>query len=748
MLRSLNNQTDGGYPTGVLVQASDGKLYGTTSEGGSNGAGTIFSLTPGGSYTVLRSLNSATDGARPYAMLVQASDGKLYGTTLEGGSNGAGTIFSLTPGGSYTVLRSLSSATDGANPYSGMVQASDGKIYGTTSYGGVNGGGTIFSLTPDGTFTVLRSLSSATDGANSSDLVQASDGKLYGTMYEGGGGNVGTIFSITPGGSYTVLRSLNSATDGARPQARLVQASDGKLYGTTQSGGNTGSGTIFSITTGGTYTVLRSLSYATDGGSPQAVLVQASDGKLYGTTQSGGSNGVGTIFSITTGGTYTVLRSLSSATDGANPKAGLVQANDGKLYGTTSEGGSNGVGTIFSITTGGIYTVVRSLSSTIDGANPKAGLVQASDGKLYGTTYQGGSNNAGTIFSLTSDGTYTVLRSLNSATDGANPVAGLVQASDGKLYGTMLTGGSKGIGTIFSWANLAPVAAFTAIPNPATTNASIAFDGTSSSDPEGDTLSTYTWTFGDGSAPVSGASPTTSRTYTIAGSYTATLTVTDAYGATSTPTTVNLVVNPASQTITFGSLDNKTYPAAAFTVSATASSGLTPTFSIVSGPATLNGNTLTLTGAGTVVVRANQAGNSTWAAATPVDQSFTVVDAFTGYLVNAGVPADKRAATDDPDADGVSNLLEYALGLAPMTPNSTGLPVSQISGGNLTLTYKRAVATGLTYTVQTTATLANPASWTSVGVTQGTPDVNGNVTASTPHSTGARFLRLQVNVTP
>ncbi len=121
---------------------------------------------------------------------------------------------------------------------------------------------------------------------------------------------------------------------------------------------------------------------------------------------------------------------------------------------------------------------------------------------------------------------------------------------------------------------------------------------------------------------------------------------------------------------------------------------------------------------------------------------------FTAYLINAGVPVEKRAAADDPDGDGIPNLLEYALGLAPMTPNPTGLPVSQTSGGNLTLTYKRAVATGITYAVQTTTDLTNPASWTSVGVTQGTPDVNGNVTAIIPYSTGTRFLRLQVNVTP
>ena len=239
-----------------------------------------------------------------------------------------------------------------------------------------------------------------------------------------------------PAQTFTTLHSFDG-TDGAAPYAGLVQATDGNLYGTTTYYGANDVGTVFKITTSGTLTTLHSFDN-TDGASPYAGLVQATDGNLYGTTYEGGANGYGTVFKITTSGTLTTLHSFDN-TDGASPYAGLVQATDGNLYGTTYEGGANGYGTVFKITTSGTLTTLHSFDYT-DGASPYAGLIQATDGKLYGTTYEGGANVLnGTVFKITTSGTLTTLHnfcSLSGCTDGASPYAGLVQATNGDLYGT------------------------------------------------------------------------------------------------------------------------------------------------------------------------------------------------------------------------------------------------------------------------------------------------------------------------
>src|ERR1017187_2177770 len=236
--------------------------------------------------------------------------------------------------------------------------------------------------------------------------------------------------------------SQSGCPDGDAPYAGLVQATNGGLYGTTYGGGTNSAGTIFKITPGGTLTTLYSFcpqTNCTDGLGPQAGLVQAANGDLYGTTQSGGANVYyGTVFKITPGGTLTTLYSFCSQTncaDGANPWAGLVQAANGDLYGTTPQGGANRGGTIFKITPGGTLTTLYSFCSQTnctDGATPFAGLVQAANGDLYGTTFYGGSG--GTVFKITPGGTLTTLYnfcSQTNCTDGDQPFAGLVQAANG-----------------------------------------------------------------------------------------------------------------------------------------------------------------------------------------------------------------------------------------------------------------------------------------------------------------------------
>jgi uncharacterized repeat protein (TIGR03803 family) len=353
----------------------------------------------------LDSLHSfdGTDGSFPYGALVQGTDGNFYGTTSAGGASGnctgCGTVFEITAAGVLTTLHNFSFGNDGATPYGGLVQGTDGNFYGTTGQGGANiYYGTVFKITAAGVLTTLYSFNGSDGWSPHAALVQATDGNFYGTTYEGGTSINGTVFKITPAGTLTTLYNFTGGNDGYFPFGGLVQATDGNFYGTTRSGGANGGGTVFEITAAGVLTTLHNFSFGNDGYSPYGGLVQGTDGNLYGTTRSGGASGNGTVFKITPAGTLTTLHNFSGR-DGANPYAGLVQATDGNFYGTTH-------GTIFAITAAGTLTTLYNFHSGT-GANPYARLVQATDGNFYGTTYEGGainncgSNGCGTVFSLT-----------------------------------------------------------------------------------------------------------------------------------------------------------------------------------------------------------------------------------------------------------------------------------------------------------------------------------------------------------
>ena len=377
-------------------------------------------------FTTLHSFDG-TYGANPYAGLVQATNGDGYATTPNGGANGYGTVFKITPSGTLTVLYSFcsqSGCTDGANPQAALVQATNGDFYGTTSAtsptsGEANGSnGTIFKITPGGTLTTLYSFcskSGCTDGENPcAGLIQATDGDFYGTTYGGGASGGGTVFKITPGGTLTTLDSFctqSGCPDGALPFAGLVQAANGNFYGTTSAGGAHSQGTVFKVTPGGTLTTLYSFcaqSGCTDGYGPHAGLVQATNGHFYGTTVGGGVFGGGTVFEITPSGTLTRLHSFDDVDGPRFPYAGLVQGTDGNFYGTTINGVANSIGAVFKITPRGTLTTLYSFctqSGCPDGADPYAGLVQATNGDFYGTTTYGGGYGTtyggyGTVFSL------------------------------------------------------------------------------------------------------------------------------------------------------------------------------------------------------------------------------------------------------------------------------------------------------------------------------------------------------------
>jgi uncharacterized repeat protein (TIGR03803 family) len=347
--------TDGAQPEAGLVQGSDGNFYGTAAYGGAADMGTAFKITPAGLLTTLVTFTN-DNGANPYAGLVQALDGSFYGTTSKGGAINAGTVFKITSDGALTTLVSFYS-TNGSRPYAELVRVSDGNFYGTTY--GSGGTGTLFRMTTNGAIT-MQVFAESSD----SPLVQGTNGDLYGTTPSGGPTADGTVFKLTTNWVVTNLASFNysSVYLPAQPEAGLVQGNDGNFYGTTVIGGLTASphgfgsvdaGTVFMITPDGVKTTLVSFEN-TNGTAPLAELVQGSDGNFYGTTQSGGAGydysqdnyGFGTIFKMTPGGVLTTLFSFSK-TNGAYPEAKLLFGSDGNLYGTTSAGGANNMGTIF-----------------------------------------------------------------------------------------------------------------------------------------------------------------------------------------------------------------------------------------------------------------------------------------------------------------------------------------------------------------------------------------------------------------
>jgi uncharacterized repeat protein (TIGR03803 family) len=372
------------YPA-TMAQGQDGNLYGAAPTGGASNVGIVLKITPSGGLTVLYNFD-ITHGSNPNGGLVLGLDGSLYGTTEHGGAHSYGNIFKITPAGTLTVLYNFAGLSDGGNPLAPLVLGTDGNFYGT-SYPGVS-----FKISPKGIFTVIKKTPAASYGP----LVQASDGSFYGTTEFGGTSSQGTVFKITAT-KITTLFNFDG-THGAIPFGGLVQGADGNLYGTTSSGGSVNAGVIYKITPTGHLTVLYNFDSVHPANGYQAFggLVAGTDGNLYGSTIFGGSIGSGTLFKITTGGTYTVLSNLDT-THGAGAYATPLQHTNGKIFGLTARGGAVGRGVAYSLDNG--IAPFALLTSTV-------GLV----GKSVGILGQGLSgstsvkfNGASASFAVVSD---------------------------------------------------------------------------------------------------------------------------------------------------------------------------------------------------------------------------------------------------------------------------------------------------------------------------------------------------------
>jgi uncharacterized repeat protein (TIGR03803 family) len=360
-------------------------------------------------------------GGNPYSVLIEGTNGNLYGTTRNGGADGFGAVFEIhKDGSSINTLHVFTGGTDGGFPVAGVIQAADGNFYGTTGTGGANGFGVVYQLAESGSMRVLHSFT-GTDGANPvAALVAGTDGFFYGTTPNSTNGESGTVFSVNTTGTFNVLHTFTGGADGGAPTAPLFLDQSGSFYGTTStSTSGTGPGTIFRISSGGSLVTVNTLPLSGTvpvlGETPLGGLVSGTDGNFYGTTSAGGANGFGTIYRLTASGTMSVVYAFTGGNDGGAPVSGLTSGTDGLLYGTTPLYGANGVGTIFSVSTSGAFTTLYSFTRNGGGRDPQAPPTLASDGNFYGTTQLGGDNGYGVVYQASvSGGSYNPIFSFTS----------------------------------------------------------------------------------------------------------------------------------------------------------------------------------------------------------------------------------------------------------------------------------------------------------------------------------------------
>lgn len=821
-------QKPGTQATGKLLRLANGESYGTASSGGAHGFGSVFRVTPAGAVETVVSFtgsSGAVPGSGPTAGLVLGADSAFYGTTSAGGAGGGaggfGTIFKVTAAGVFTKLVDFTGTTGtakGSVP-GPLVLHADGNFYGTTAAGGAGvpgnlaGFGTIFRMTPGGILTTMAEFTGSAEAVKGSEPTGAlavSGTTLYGVTRIGGASSLGTIFRVTTAGSFTALHDF-TGPNGARPNGGLFLHSNSLLYGTTEFGGTEGFGTAFSISTAVTpvFTSIRSFADLI-GSQPVGELVAADPTTLLGTVATGGASGWGGIYKLTTGGVFTMLATFtgeSGIVPGASPRAGLAADGAGHFHGVTSAGGPGNLGTVFNINAAGSYAVTAHLSPPAGwmpsgapvaggaggllfplaaggsagggtlaawaqgtgvsvaaafggtfGSAPDGGLLLKT-GAYYGVASQGAASGRGAAFRYQPGSGLSLVNAFTS-TGGALPEGALIDGSDGALYGVGREGGTSARGTVFKVTTAGVrtrVVSFTGLAG-----------ASPGSSPRGPIVlaanQNYYGVTNRGGSLDNGVlfkiSPL--GTYTVLAQFTTTGPRLPAgglmmgndgfiYGTCSSGGTAGagalIRLNPADDTWSVvASFDGTTAASPAGELHASADGAI---LGIATAPG--NGGVFRYTTAGGLQVVATFDGNNGRATA---DNGAGLV--FTGGLTTTpdgtiygsapgGGPAGggvlfritgnsplaawkslhlgSPGASDDgdPDRDGLPNVLEYALGKIPTLPDAAGQPAASIATNFLRLTVPRDPSRNdVTLTVEATADLAGP--WTSLATsTHGTP---------------------------
>jgi len=451
----LQNAT-GRAPRAGLIKAQNGKLYGSCSGGGTNGAGTVFEFATGGTTITAVSLVDATMGSVPFGEFVQFTNNSLYGTCTDGGANGIGSIIRIDASVSpltITKVYDFQAGTNGNFCAGRLIKSANNLIYGTTNAGGLNNGGVIFSFNPTGdVYTKVSDLNTGGFAGSFGGLAEDGSGVLVGLALDGGAASSGALYRYTVASNTFNELVAFSFSNGARPRGRLTKATNGLFYGLTSNGGLNNKGVLFSFDpTTSTYTLRHTFGTGTGGDFPLGSLIEV-NGKLYGTCSEGGNSGQGTLFEYTLS-TNTMVKKVDLVPNsGGVPKSGLFKASNGTLYLMTSVGGGvNNKGSILSYVAGSTSITSLFSFSTTTGSMPLGDLMQASNGLLYGTLSADGAASAGTLFSFNPVGNVFQKLVDMDVLLGGFPSGDLIQASNGKLYGMAREGGTNAGGTLFSW---------------------------------------------------------------------------------------------------------------------------------------------------------------------------------------------------------------------------------------------------------------------------------------------------------